>query len=102
MSWESVAALTATGGTVWVIIRSVRWLVHKFDAFEQIALKSLVALDLIINEFHVNGGRIVDQSNPSTATLKDLMLDQRASLNDLRKISINQTETLLAQLKLQK
>ena len=67
--------------------RTVRRVVHFFDAFETMVANTSVAVDLVIHEFAANGGRvehpIVSETDAMKATIKDLMLDTRTLLHGI-------------------
>lgn len=73
--------------SMWTGWKSVRWFVHKMDALERSAMRVDEAAGLIIHEFKVNGGRVVEPIDSSVkahrATLKDLLLDQRGLLQGI-------------------
>ena len=73
------AATTAFG--FW---RMVRRIVHTFDAVERAALRTTLAVEVILHQFAHNGGRIEpplsDEQAKVTATVMDLLLDIRAGV----------------------
>lgn len=90
MTTESAIAVLAVGVLVAIygIFRTLRRIVHFFDAVEVAAANHNLAMALIIHEFSSDADRveepITDLPSAKKATIKGLQLDMRASLHAIR------------------
>ncbi len=78
---------------LWSAWCSVRWFVHKADAVERAMNSIVLASELIVQEFGVNGGRLTPllpgEQRHKVSTLKEMQAD-------IRKLLVDQKEVLAA------
>lgn len=77
--------LSIIGGltAAYAMWRTLRKIVHTFDAVEKAASRTTIAVEVILHQFSQNGGRLeqpLAEESVGRASVMDLLLDMRAYL----------------------